>query len=78
MTAVNLKGANLSIVPEDAFIKVKLDVDKSTFLHKTGSIATSLHLRQTFDILAHKFMLINKYNIILLKYCNLNLNPETN
>lgn len=57
MTAVNLLGASFSIVPEDAFITH--EVDKSTFLHKTGSMATSLHLRQTLDILKCKENIIH-------------------
>ena len=51
MAPVNLVGTNFSIVAVDAFKNLKLGVDKSTFFHSIGSEATSLHLRQTIDIL---------------------------
>ena len=66
VTAVNLLGASFSIVPEDAFITH--EVDKSTFLHKTGSMATSLHLRQTLDILKCKENIIHTTAALITGY----------
>ena len=51
MTPANLVGTNFSIVAVDAFKSLKFGVDKSTVLHNICSEATSLHLRQTIDIL---------------------------